>query len=88
MDVKSIPCPACGNEAIRDFSRNVALMGLPTRGSSVSSIPEERLEAERKDLKARGWDGDRAMEFVRKGIHEDGQGNKQFSPELAEKKGG
>jgi len=30
-DVKSIPCPACGGEAIREIARRVGLQGLPTR---------------------------------------------------------
>ncbi len=35
VDVKSIPCPACGGNAIRDLPRRVALLGLPTRGGSL-----------------------------------------------------
>lgn len=31
VDVKSIPCPACGEKAVRDLPRNVGLHGLPTR---------------------------------------------------------
>lgn len=88
VDVKSIPCPACGHKATRQFSCKVALMGLPTRGTSVPTCPEEKAELDRKDLKRKGWDGDRAMEFVRKGVHEDEQGHKVFSPALAEAKGG
>jgi len=88
VDVKSIPCPACGGNAVRAFPRNVGLMGLPTRGSSMPALPEDKAEAQRKDLKSRGWDGDRAVEFIRKGMYEDRDGQKQFSPALAEKKGG
>ena len=33
VDIKSIPCPVCGADTIRDFPRNVGLSGLPTRTS-------------------------------------------------------
>ena len=33
VGVITIPCPACEKRAVRDLPRNVALHGLPTRGS-------------------------------------------------------
>lgn len=35
VDVKSIPCPACGGDTARDFPRNVGLSGLPTRSGAT-----------------------------------------------------
>jgi len=87
-DAPPITCPACGGVAYRaPFCAGVSIRGATVAGSWPTT-PEDRDEAERKDLKRKGWDGDRAMEFVRKGIYEDQSGQKQFSPALAEKKGG
>lgn len=36
-DAPPITCPACGGNTTRDLPRRVGLLGLPTRGSSVST---------------------------------------------------
>lgn len=35
VEIRTIPCPACGDKAIRDLPRNIGLSGLPTRGGTV-----------------------------------------------------
>ncbi len=37
VEVREIPCPACGGKAKREMPRRGALLGLPTRGSSLST---------------------------------------------------
>ena len=83
-----IPCPTCGRPALR-----VRFYSVHIRGDTVSkALPgeplEEKRERQKRQLKIAGWDGDRAMEFVRKGVFEDKKGWKHFSQSLAYKKGG
>lgn len=50
------------------------------RRSDQIPDPSYRQEAQRRELKEQGWDGDRAVEYVRKRVREDKEGRKFFDP--------
>ena len=64
-DESNIDCSECGRTARRlDFYRVRSI--LQGAGIIPASEPEYQLEADKKALKGRGWDGDRAVEHIRK----------------------
>jgi len=70
------PC-RCGGVA--DRQAVYRSQGVSTRPAEVpDSEPQYQVESQRKALRARGWDGDRAVEHIRKNIREDAQGHKQL----------
>lgn len=78
----SVPC-GCGSKAVRDEvyrDQSVVFKGggftksvLPPPGS-----PDEQDEGF-KELRKRGWDGDRAVSEIRKNVYEDGKGRKMLN---------
>jgi putative FmdB family regulatory protein len=75
-DCTSQPCPACGSDARR-------LLSVPhLKGQTVvKSIPDPlyRADAALRASRASGWDVDRAVRTMRKGMRTDEQGNQSVS---------
>jgi putative FmdB family regulatory protein len=72
-----LPCPRCEGAAHRrPFYRSQILR--VERASVPAAEGEYQNEADKRALKGRGWDYDRALEHVRKNIREDAQGRKQL----------
>lgn len=75
LDDRFLECPGCGSTAERrPFS------GVPyISGETVArDIPDAsyRQEAQERGLKRDGWDLDRSVRHLRKGIKEDNQGRR------------
>ena len=71
-----VTCP-CGQAA-----RRLPFSSVPyIKGATVArSIPDPayKTEAMRREHRAKGWDEDRAIRTMRKGLVEDAQGNKSL----------
>ena len=64
MDEEHKPC-VCGGAAIRVPFYSVAVIDGNSRAAIPSNENEYHIEDEKRKLKGRGWDGDRAVEYVR-----------------------
>ena len=83
LDARQEPCPVCGfTSERRPFS------GIPYLNGETTSknIPEPvyKQHQEGKELRATGWDLDRAVRHLRGGIKETETGGHQFDPQAAE----
>jgi hypothetical protein len=69
-------------DTYQDTPNKRSLQTLTYIGQCICGVMERRYafwkEADKRALKGRGWDYDRAVEHIRKNIHEDAQGRKQL----------
>lgn len=63
--------------------REVNSVAMRVGGATIpNNEPEYQNEKSLRDLNRQGWDGDRAVEHIRKNVREDGQGNKYINPQI------
>ncbi len=88
----SLPCPVCEAKASRAevYSSNFRMGKAPPpkewkRPGTGMADYKERIEYEQREHKKHGWDGDRAVEAVRKGRVEGDKGLYGFDVDKARK---
>lgn len=82
--IPGLDCPLCGRLAGRRtvYASNFRIgRAVPPQGDP------ERLDHEKRELKKRGWDGDRAVDVTRKGRVEGEKGTYKLDFEKARKAG-
>ena len=77
LDAGTLACPNCAQSARRRPFSSVPYI----KGETVAkAIPDGfyRQEAEHRELKQQGWDLDRSVRHLRKGLVEDKDGHRSF----------
>lgn len=74
-DDRFLECGVCGGQAERRPFSSVPYLKGETVSKSIPD-PEYRWDAEKREHRASGWDLDRAVRHLRKGIREDKEGRR------------